>query len=965
MILQYAHRTGILWLCLLLIYAAPAPKKPKPGLEAEKAEPLLLRMQIEGRLSVDMDGYLYEDALFLPVIHMLSSLKLPYTYHRDRYRIEVNAPEFGGDIKLDFSHKKVDGAVYDVHLTDEDFLIADGEIYVRMLPLERIFGFKLSFDYRRLLVELSSQKPLPVLQYHQRRQSYGALRSGFMEAEPEIVFPAGHHLLNGWFADWSVNSTHSMISQNYSYGLSLGGHLLGGGLTLHAGGSKTYGFGWEQIRGQWKLPFYNSRAVEQFVVGDQGGQNVLGGTYLSYRGVSLSNTPKAPRRIFTGSYGISYPVEEGWDAELYVNNRLSAVVTASGNDTLRSTFPLRYGTNSLGLRYFSPDGISYEQNYQIDILRDFLPAGEIEYDLSAGYYRTYNDEPFAKAEVNWGLSDHVTVGGGMHVIPGHTLHDSDPVPFMQAWTRLGYSLILEGTHTHQYYSRAALQYTFPNLRRLYLSYKKYHKTTMYNRLGKLSEASANTSVPLLQRPHLTVSAYASARYTRYHLHHSMYVYGGISSSLPLGIQLRMNSRVDLRSAELVSMRPVQHSTDVTISKRLLRRILFRPGFRYDHVQNRIVHSQLGFNTRVFGNGYLSVITRRNHMLGQNSVLFRFTLNLPFARHSSYADITQSLPAFRQHTSGTIAFDSWNKIHTDYMGWVDDAAARIDPFLDLNNNARKDPGEPRIEGVEASYYTAGGLSAPVRRGRDVARQLTPYETYLVQINAASIDNPLWVPKYKYYQVQVSPNMVNKIPVPIMASGEISGSVQMAGEDRQAAGLNGLALHLSNSLDTVRDTLFTYGDGAFFQIGLKPGEYTLALDRKQLKERSLTAVKDSVGFTVVPTMEGDIIDGLQLVVTPGSSVRPARPLLDKVYTIQIGAFKNRLNAARLITMTRQLTGAIKSRIVYDPQDGFYRCHIGLFDDEQTAWAYITQLRILRPEIYDIAYIVELDIDQASDF
>src|SRR5699024_1552735 len=99
--------------------------------------------------------------------------------------------------------------------------------------------------------------------------------------------------------------------------------------------------------------------------------------YLSYRGISLTNAPKTPRRIFADSYDISYPVEEGWDAELYINNRLSAVVTASGNDTLRSSFPLRYGTNSLGLRYFSPDGISYERTYQIYILRYFLPRGEI------------------------------------------------------------------------------------------------------------------------------------------------------------------------------------------------------------------------------------------------------------------------------------------------------------------------------------------------------------------------------------------------------------------------------------------------------------------------------------------------------------------------------------------------------------------------------------------------------------
>lgn len=961
---QITHNIGLLLLGILFIHAAPASQKEKPGIDVEEAEPLLLVLQVERQLSVDLDGYLYEEEVFLPVTQLLSSLHLPYTYNRDPYQIGVVASEFSGEININFTEKEVTGGVTDAPLADEDFLIVEGEVYVRMELLEQVFGFELSFDYRSLLAELSSPNPLPVLQYHQRRRRYGAFQNEPRKIKPDIIRPARRHLFNGWFADWLVGSTHTRLNQNYSYGLNLGGHLLGGGLTLRANGSRTYGFDWDRLRGQWAFPFYHSPAIQQLVVGDQSHRNVLGGVYTPYRGVRVTNSPKAPRRIFSDSYRMSYAIEDGWDAELYVNNRLADVVTGSAGDTLSTSFPLRYGTNSLGLRYFSPDGTSYEQNIHIDIPRDFLPRGKVEYDLSAGYYRNYADEPFARGQLNWGLSNRVTVGGGVHAVPGSSPEQTEVIPFVQSRMRLGHRLIAEGSYTHGYYSKAALQYILPNLRRLYLSYQRYRQNSIYNRLGKRSEAAANTSVPLLQRPRFNISAYASARYTEYPALHSLYVYGGFSSSFPPGIQLRVNTRVSLRSAELNSLRPVQRMTDIKISKRLLRGMLLRPGFRYDHVQGDIEHVQLELNTRVFKKGHISAIARRNNRLKQNSFFLRFTLNLPFARHSSYTDVTRAQPTFRQYTSGTIAFDRWNKIHTDYINWVDDAAIRIDPFLDLNNNARRDKGEPSVEGVEARYYTASGRSA-VRRSRDVAKQLAPYEYYLVQIDAASIDNPLWVPKHEYYQVQVNPNIVNKISVPIMPGGEVSGAVQMRSKDRQSVGLNRLTLYLTRTDVAVRDTLFTYSDGAFFQIGLEPGTYTLALDRRQLEQRSLTAVKDSVEFTVESSAEGDIVEGLQLAVAPESEAPSDQPSLDKVFTIQIGAFKSRLNAARFITATRKLTGSIESRILYDPKDGFYRCHVGLFDSEQAAREYLSHLQTLRPEVYAIAYVVELDIDQASDF
>jgi hypothetical protein len=110
-----------------------------------------------------------------------------------------------------------------------------------------------------------------------------------------------------------------------------------------------------------------------------------------------------------------------------------------------------------------------------------------------------------------------------------------------------------------------------------------------------------------------------------------------------------------------------------------------------------------------------------------------------------------------------------------------------------------------------------------------------------------------------------------------------------------------------------------------VGLKPGEYKAVLDTEQLSARSMSAVRDSVGFTIHATERGDIADGLILKTETITEERP-----DKIYSVQVGAFSLKSNATDFAASVEMDT-SLEVKIFYDPGDGLYKCRIGFFNEE----------------------------------
>jgi hypothetical protein len=129
---------------------------------------------------------------------------------------------------------------------------------------------------------------------------------------------------------------------------------------------------------------------------------------------------------------------------------------------------------------------------------------------------------------------------------------------------------------------------------------------------------------------------------------------------------------------------------------------------------------------------------------------------------------------------------------------------------------------------------------------------------------SFDNIAWRVKNKSIKVVVDPNTEKYVEIPVTVSAEVSGMVKFAEGDR-SRGFGKIILRIYDSdMQPVGRTL-SESDGFFTFTGLHPGSYTIKLDEDQLQKTGLKADVLQVPVTLKKSIDGDVIDGIEFVLT----------------------------------------------------------------------------------------------------
>jgi hypothetical protein len=81
------------------------------------------------------------------------------------------------------------------------------------------------------------------------------------------------------------------------------------------------------------------------------------------------------------------------------------------------------------------------------------------------------------------------------------------------------------------------------------------------------------------------------------------------------------------------------------------------------------------------------------------------------------------------------------------------------------------------------------------------------------------------------------------------------------------VGGLALVLRNLKTGTERTIVTFTDGAFYAMGIKPGEYELRLDPKLAERRGITG--EPLRATVAAEVDGASVSGLIVRLTRRSA------------------------------------------------------------------------------------------------
>jgi hypothetical protein len=125
--------------------------------------------------------------------------------------------------------------------------------------------------------------------------------------------------------------------------------------------------------------------------------------------------------------------EPGWTVELYINNVIVDYVTADASGFFSFDVPMVYGTSQVVLKFYGPYGEERIQEQYLNIPYNFLPKGELEYNITGGMVQDGRSiNLFARCYKLWGESLSYT------------------------WRRYGISLI------HQYRIRNTIHVSFCN-----------------------------------------------------------------------------------------------------------------------------------------------------------------------------------------------------------------------------------------------------------------------------------------------------------------------------------------------------------------------------------------------------------------------------------------------------------------------------------------------------------------------
>jgi hypothetical protein len=179
------------------------------------------------------------------------------------------------------------------------------------------------------------------------------------------------------------------------------------------------------------------------------------------------------------------------------------------------------------------------------------------------------------------------------------------------------------------------------------------------------------------------------------------------------------------------------------------------------------------------------------------------------------------------------------------------------FLDQNDDGRLDAGEPLLPDVRVRAGFSSAVSDS--SGRYRVWDLPAFEPVVVTVDSASLASPLWIPTYGSVSVETGPNRFRTVDIPVVPGGVIEGTLirQAPGGPVPVAGMR-LLLRRKGSRE-VR-SLVTFSDGAFYLMGVKPGEYLLSADAETLSRLGLAG--EPLAFTMPASVDGATVEGLAL-------------------------------------------------------------------------------------------------------
>lgn len=949
--IQFAVHLKAILKILLFLFSFSFSGNTKAQVADEDFEEISVFLAIQGVGGYEINAIYKNDKIYLPIAEMFQCLKINQT-----------TTDFNDTIKgffLDENNKYIiSQPSKSIFINGKLIQLKDDELFnsettslaLRLDQYGKIFGLDCKFNFSSLSVELKTNLELPVikeLRLEQMRKNISRLRG---EIKVDTTYERKYHLFKGGMADWAIYSTQISGGTTETRALlGLGAEFLGGETNIEINYSTRNKFEKRQQQYQWRWANNNTKIVKQITVGKISSKSVAS-IYSPLIGTVITNTPTTFRRSF-GSYTMTDFTEPGWTVELYINNVVVDYTTADAKGFFKFDIPLVYGSSNVMVKFYGPWGEERQKEQTINVPYTFLPKGEMQYTVAGAMVQDTSHSVFTRGETNFGITRHLTLGGGFEYLS--SIISTPSIPFVTGSAQILNNVLFNGEYAYGVRTKALLSYSLPSNFVLDIDYTKYTKEQKAITFNYLEERKVRFSIPVSIRK---FKAYTRFSYIQNILKETNYT----TAEATLSTYIKGVSANFTGNANWLKDKEPYIFGNLALGFRFFHTLSLRPQVQYDFSNKDLIFTKVELENNFSPKSNLSLVWENNVRNNINTIELTFRYDLSFMQTSVNTRVSKDYISTGQSAIGSFAFGSGNgRVIADIRNQVGRAGITVIPFLDVNNNNRKDDDEPVTTGMDIRI-NGGRIVSSSKDSIIRILDLEPFASYMIELSDNQFDNIAWQIKHKTISILMDPNQFKLLEIPIKIMGEINGMVFM----RTGARLKTQGRIQINIFDESGNFVAktqSESDGYYTFLGLAPGKYHAEPDSMQLARLKSVSIPNRFDFEIKATTYGDIIDNIEFVLTKKATNKPVelipeqkneeiptvaakeavvaiphasntnKETAEHKFFIQAGAFKKQKNADRLMKELSELTS---QKWFIDNEDGWYKVRIGYFDSKETA-------------------------------
>lgn len=814
-------------------------------IEGSVSEDFNLPVRINKDLEIAISAYYNSSGiLFIPVKDLFDELKIVNKLNDNGLLLEGYINDKKNDYVIDCEKQEIAFQGKKVLLQKTDFFMENGTIYMNKEILKQIFGISIDFDYYSLSGKLSAAFGIPVVKLMQQENMRKNMQKQTGEITADATVSREYHLIKGGIVDWSL-STNQSQSGNGETRLTLGTgmELAGGETDIWLDYSNKYGFDRNRQRYYWRWVDNRSDFVRQLQVGRIGSKSIAT-LYAPVDGLMITNTPTTVRKAL-GNFMITDYTNPDWTVELYINNVLIDYTKADASGLYAFKVPATYGTTTVTLRFYGPNGEVRSEEKSFYMPYNQLPKGEFEYRTSGGYVLDSTYSRYGHVELNYGVNRWLTLSTGIEYLSSVSNHPE--IPFFNIYVQPLERLLLTAEYAQWVRTKITADYNIPEHVTISLKYTNYDKNQKAIFGNYLEERNGGISFPLKIKK---LNLYAYAYYNQYVFPNDWK--SNMGNFVLSGYYGSYNANLSNYVSWTNHGNPFFYGNLAT-SIRLGRTANLRPSLQYNYTDRKLNYYQVSLENTISNNGYLSMYYQQNGRESY-SVGLSIRYNFSFMNASLSTSVNNGKLQVSESSSGSLMFDRKSRfVQANNIASVGRGGITIEAFVDINFNGKHEKNEPYLHTLNVKCNGGKVVNIPADSAVHIVG-LESFVDYTVTLGDNGFDYISWQMPKKIYKVRIDPNQFKRIIVPILPMGEVSGSV--FSKENPEKGLSRIGICIYNEKGERIAKFRTESDGYFSFIGLPPGRYKATVDASQLTIIHKKA--PVIPFTIRERLEGDVCD-----------------------------------------------------------------------------------------------------------